>query len=166
MSFNVVAILGIVKEDEILLIKRDKFPFTGLWGLLGGKVESGESIDATAIREVVEETGLDANFHSFGGSVKEHVMEDGEIVTNLLLLVCRMTPKSSELKSNYEGELGWFKISELDDMKDKIIPNDLHMLNKMILNDTDKNFKSVIEKNGDNYRLLEFAVNDYERREG
>jgi ADP-ribose pyrophosphatase YjhB (NUDIX family) len=39
-----------------LLILRGDFP---VWGLPGGAVESGESVDEAAIREVREETGLD-----------------------------------------------------------------------------------------------------------
>jgi 8-oxo-dGTP pyrophosphatase MutT (NUDIX family) len=43
------------KEERILLEKRSD---NGLWGLPGGKVEPGETIEETAIREVKEETGF------------------------------------------------------------------------------------------------------------
>ncbi|HRD55601.1 MAG TPA: NUDIX hydrolase [Parachlamydiaceae bacterium] len=47
-------------EDKILLLKRhsDK-PYGGTWGVPGGKMEKNEAIRACAIREVLEEAGLD-----------------------------------------------------------------------------------------------------------
>lgn len=42
-------------KNEILLSKRGDF---GLWALPGGRVDSGERLDDSAIREVQEETGL------------------------------------------------------------------------------------------------------------
>jgi ADP-ribose pyrophosphatase YjhB (NUDIX family) len=45
--------------DSVLLGVRNKDPNRGRWVLPGGKVEPFESIEAAAVREVREETGLD-----------------------------------------------------------------------------------------------------------
>lgn len=45
------------EKGEVLLQKRSVDE--DLWGLLGGAIEIGESIEEAAIREVKEETGLD-----------------------------------------------------------------------------------------------------------
>jgi 8-oxo-dGTP diphosphatase len=43
----------------IVLIQRDNPPFAGSYALPGGFVEIGETVEAAAVREAREETGLD-----------------------------------------------------------------------------------------------------------
>ena len=46
------------KNDSILLVKRATDPGKGLWGLPGGFIEKGETPEAGAERELLEETNL------------------------------------------------------------------------------------------------------------
>ena len=46
------------KNNSILLVKRAKDPGKGLWGLPGGFIERGETPEAGATRELLEETNL------------------------------------------------------------------------------------------------------------
>jgi 8-oxo-dGTP diphosphatase len=50
----------VVRDDEILLIQRGKPPFKGEWSIPGGKIEHGETAAETALRELKEETGVEA----------------------------------------------------------------------------------------------------------
>lgn len=62
---HIASAIAFVRNDanEILLIKS---PRRG-WELPGGQVEEGESIQAAAIRETKEESGLDIEIVKFGG---------------------------------------------------------------------------------------------------
>lgn len=45
-------------EDKVLMCKRAKEPYKGLYNLVGGKLENGENELAGAYRELQEETGI------------------------------------------------------------------------------------------------------------
>lgn len=49
----------VIRNDAILLVKRGQEPSQGVWGLPGGVVELGETIEEAVSREVKEETGVD-----------------------------------------------------------------------------------------------------------
>jgi 8-oxo-dGTP diphosphatase len=49
-----------LKGDLVLLIKRGTPPRLGQWSLPGGRIEWGEAVDAAALRELKEETGVEA----------------------------------------------------------------------------------------------------------
>ena len=55
----VVGVSVLVRRDgKVLLVRRGRPPAAGSWSLPGGKVEFGERLEAAAIREIGEETGL------------------------------------------------------------------------------------------------------------
>jgi 8-oxo-dGTP diphosphatase len=57
-----VAGAGVVclKGEEVLLIRRGQPPRHGEWSLPGGRIEWGERAADAALRELLEETGVDA----------------------------------------------------------------------------------------------------------
>ena len=65
---------GIIKNenDEILILKRHPKSRTDpeMWELPGGKVEAGEFFDDALVREIKEETNLDAEVGDFAEAVQ------------------------------------------------------------------------------------------------
>lgn len=57
-----VPCVGIVclRGDEVLLIRRGTPPLRGEWSLPGGRIEAGERAVEAALRELREETGVEA----------------------------------------------------------------------------------------------------------
>jgi len=53
----------VVRHGQVLLVKRINPP-AGVWSLPGGKVELGEEVRQAALRELTEETGVDARIDS------------------------------------------------------------------------------------------------------
>ena len=52
------ASVALIRDGEVLLIERAFEPFKGMWTLPGGRREPDESIEATAVRELMEELGV------------------------------------------------------------------------------------------------------------
>ena len=55
-----------LRGTDVLLIKRGKPPLQGAWSLPGGRVEGGERLEAAAMRELVEETGVEGALLGLG----------------------------------------------------------------------------------------------------
>lgn len=62
MSLHPAPTVGVVclRGDEVLLIKRGTPPRLNQWSLPGGRLEWGETTAVAALRELKEETGVDA----------------------------------------------------------------------------------------------------------
>jgi 8-oxo-dGTP diphosphatase len=63
-------------DEKILLVKRGTRPFVGYWALPGGRMDPGESIEQTIVREVKEETGLDVTIVDKIGEYLEKGIKD------------------------------------------------------------------------------------------
>ena len=69
----------VVVDDELLLIRRGHGPGAGEWSVPGGRVEPGETLAEAVVREVAEETGLEAVCGSLLGYV-ERIHDDRHFV--------------------------------------------------------------------------------------
>lgn len=60
MDFPLPSCHALIRDgDRILLVQRGRPPLEGCWGLPGGGIELGETVEEALCREVREETGLD-----------------------------------------------------------------------------------------------------------
>ncbi|WP_213533591.1 NUDIX domain-containing protein [Paenibacillus sp. J45TS6] len=75
------------KEGRILLQKRSDY---GNWGLPGGGMDAGESIEETMLREVLEETGLEVRqyelYSVYSGPRMKYRYPDGNEVVFVMFI--------------------------------------------------------------------------------
>ena len=151
-----VVLCALVNDGKILLIKRVKDPYRNHWGLVGGKMEFGEFVEETAVREFYEETGIRASFDRLAGIASEMVIEKGEKKNHFLLFVSKLKSESSEFSAGREGELKWFGLRALD--KNTIIPSDYIMIREYILKDNPVKIHKVrMVQDGERYSVEEFS---------
>ncbi len=65
----------LIRDDQLLLIKRKYDPDAGRWSIPGGHLELGEKVQDAAIREVHEETGLKTKVSKLAGII-DKIMYD------------------------------------------------------------------------------------------
>ena len=100
--------------DSILLIKRATKPFNGYWALPGGRVDPGETVEQTVVREVKEETGLDILVVRKIGEYHEQGVQGG--VNYDYYPACFLVKRvDGELKKQ-DSEIEQIKIFSLNDV--------------------------------------------------
>ena len=62
--------IALLKDRKVLLVRRKRPPYAGLWSLPGGKVEGGEAPRDAMRRELKEETGLEAEILGIVNTVR------------------------------------------------------------------------------------------------
>ena len=67
----------VLKEQDVLLIRRGRPPRLGEWSLPGGAQSVGETVQETARREVLEETGVSIQNPQFL-EVVDSIIKDGD----------------------------------------------------------------------------------------
>lgn len=78
-KYNVIIVFD--KDDKnILMCKREKEPYKGMFNLVGGKVEEGEEEIDAAYRELREETGIQKNDISLSNLMNlDYKMQDMQL---------------------------------------------------------------------------------------
>jgi 8-oxo-dGTP diphosphatase len=100
--------------NKILLIKRNTIPFKGYWALPGGRMDPGEKVEQTIVREVKEETGLDVTIvRKVGEYVEKGVKDDVDYEYYPTCFVVK--PVGGEIKKQ-ESEIQEIKLFNLNDL--------------------------------------------------
>ncbi|MDE1824896.1 MAG: 8-oxo-dGTP diphosphatase [Candidatus Micrarchaeota archaeon] len=101
----------ILRGDELLLIKASRGISMGKWNGVGGKLETGETPEKGAIREVYEESGLKIKNLFHHGTMNFYMNGSDEL--GIIVHVFSTRDFSGTPISTQEGELRWFKKSEI-----------------------------------------------------
>ena len=110
-------ISAVIRDGKILLVRRANPPDRGLWGFPGGKIDHGETIEAAAVRELKEETGIEASAVEVFTAVD--VIVPGKDVRPqfhyvLIAVLCRWVD-GEPVAGDDALEARWFDFGELDE---------------------------------------------------
>lgn len=113
----ILGVLAVVRRgDRVLLAERSVPPGIGRWGFPGGLLELGETVLVGARRELLEETGIDAEPRSVL-TVLDIIRRDeaGRIETHfaLVCMLCEWLAGEGEPLED-ATRLGWFTVAEAE----------------------------------------------------
>ncbi len=118
----------LLKENQVLLLQK---PRRGWWVAPGGKMEPGESVRDSCIREFREETGIYLRNPGLKG-IFTFIMKDGDKVLSEWMMFTFLARESDgiNLDESEEGKLAWH---DFDDIKNlPMAAGDYHILEYMI----------------------------------
>jgi 8-oxo-dGTP pyrophosphatase MutT (NUDIX family) len=133
MEKVIMAAGGLVKneKDEVLLIFRKKH-----WDLPKGKLDGDEEIEACAVREVEEETGLkNLVLGELIDTTTHQYEEKGELVTKRTAWYLMRGSSLDELVPQTDEEIEearWVKTADLPRYMANTYPNIAYIINKII----------------------------------
>jgi ADP-ribose pyrophosphatase YjhB (NUDIX family) len=113
-SYPGVSVLP-VKDGAVLIAKRAKDPKKGTWDSIGGFLKEGESVEAAALRETKEETGLNIKLTKLLGIYTDKYEYEGEVYETLNLYYVAKIKDGEILPEDDVSELVWFPIDKLPD---------------------------------------------------
>ncbi len=131
-----VAATAVICGDSVLLGKRalvyrgTPIPYAGYWSLFGGAVEEGESPLTAAVRELEEETRIKTSLvHLEYRKTLSFFAEDGsDQIIEFTIYVLRLKERPTPILDEEHSEYGWFKISSLQSVTEKIDPKIVEVL--------------------------------------
>lgn len=137
------------RKEQILMLNRNKSPWMGRWNGVGGKINSNETLNASMIREIYEETGLKIN--------EKDLINKGYVTWNTnintisglhLFLVNLADDLEYETPiSTHEGILDFKDIKWISDLNNKgICDNIPYFINDVINSDNRYNHKCTFDK--------------------
>ena len=101
-----------VIDDRLLLIRRGHGPAAGEWSLPGGRVEGGETLAEAVVRELAEETGLEAVCDDLVGWV-ERIGDDHHFVILDFLVTVLDGPEKLPQAGADAAEAAWVALDEV-----------------------------------------------------
>ena len=100
------------QNRQILLIQRRKPPYQNSWALPGGKLDTGESVEQAAQRELREETGItDAVLHQAGVFSNPQRDPRGHFISVAFYGV--VEPETCAVAGDDANAAQWFSLSHL-----------------------------------------------------
>jgi len=110
------ASVAVFRDGRVMLAARGRAPMEGLWSLPGGGVEPGETLAEAALRELREETGVEAELIGFVAPV-EAIERDRQGRVRLHIVIAAHAARwvSGEPQTGPEArDIRWVSEDEID----------------------------------------------------
>lgn len=112
----VATIATVIRGGDVLLVRRANPPDVGRWGFPGGKIETGETIQQAALRELHEETGVHGEAREVFTAVDAfHHDDSGTLLQHFVLVAVRCDWRTGvPVAADDALEARWFSIEDLE----------------------------------------------------
>lgn len=112
------------KGDKVLLLQK---PSRGWWVAPGGKMELGESVKESVIREYLEETGITIKNPSVKGIFTINIKEDNQVISEWMMFTFVADEFAGvNLEESREGKIKWHSVNEV--LQLPMAPGDYHII--------------------------------------
>ncbi len=146
----------LVRNRQVLMVKRRHFPGKGLWALPGGFVDRDERIEEALFRELKEETGINMSTHELSRyQLAKHVFDDpnrssrGRTITHSRFYQLPEQFVSILQAGDDASEVCWFDLGSLIDIRDQIFEDHYQIVRyfeSRYLNDVNTERNVIIRK--------------------
>jgi bifunctional NMN adenylyltransferase/nudix hydrolase len=130
----------VICNEHILLIKRGAFPGKGLYAMAGGFLDIKESIRHCAIRELIEETGIELSHRELDKSIKDHQVFDdphreprGRMISHTFLFCLPALELPKLRAADDASEALWYPLKNLKKIRTQFAGDHYKIIRKMLL---------------------------------
>jgi bifunctional NMN adenylyltransferase/nudix hydrolase len=128
-------------KEHILLIQRGAFPGKGLYAMAGGFLDSGEPIRHCAIRELMEETGIEIGYKELDKSIKDYRIFDdphreprGRMISHTFFFDLQ-EPELPKIKAADDASAAfWFPLKDLEKIRSQFGGDHYRIIKNMLSN--------------------------------
>lgn len=116
VTVDIVLLMDTLPFPDVLLIRRKNPPFKDLWALPGGFLDMDETLEASALRELHEETNI-SNVQLTQIGIFGHPDRDprGRVITVAYFGIMTVGQQEA-LAGSDAAEVAWYSTSELPEL--------------------------------------------------
>jgi 8-oxo-dGTP diphosphatase len=118
----------LIRDNQVLMLKK---PRRGWWVAPGGKMEPGESVRDSCIREYREETGIYLKNPHLKGIFTFIMKENDQVLSEWMMFTFFATDSDGmQVDESDEGKLEWHHLDQLKNLP--MAAGDYHIIDYMI----------------------------------